>query len=82
MGCLLLAGAQRLTDHLKDALQDLTAVRLQENDLLKRRVDLCHKELEDQVAELERSFQLKVRSSCKQIQDTSTQMHCYTVAHC
>ncbi len=56
------AGAQRLTEHLQDALQDLTAVRQQENDLLKRRVDLCHQELEDQVAELERSFHLKVNS--------------------
>ena len=55
-------GAQRLTEHLQDALQDLTAVRQQENDLLKRRVDLCHQELEDQVAELERSFHLKVKS--------------------
>ncbi|DBB00448.1 TPA: hypothetical protein ACH3X3_002163 [Trebouxia sp. C0006] len=58
-------GAQRLTEHLQDALQDLTAVRQQENDLLKRRVDLCHQELEDQVAELERSFHLKV-DECKQ----------------
>jgi len=56
------AGAQRLTEHLQDALQDLTAVRQQENDLLKRRVDLCHQELEDQIAELERSFHLKVKS--------------------
>ena len=55
-------GAQRLTEHLQDALQDLTAVRQQENDLLKRRVDLCHQELEDQIAELERSFHLKVNS--------------------
>jgi len=55
-------GAQRLTEHLQDALQDLTAVRQQENDLLKRRVDLCHQELEDQIAELERSFHLKVKS--------------------
>ena len=82
MGCLLLAGAQRLTDHLKDALQDLTAVRLQENDLLKRRVDLCHMELEDQVAELERSFQLKVRRSCKQTQDACTEWQCHMMVHC
>ena len=60
---LSVTGAQRLTNHLQDALQDLSAVRQQENDLLKRRVDLCHQELEDQIAELERSFQLKVRQS-------------------
>lgn len=59
---LSVSGAQRLTEHLQDALQDLTAVRQQENDLLKRRVDLCHQELEDQVTELERSFHLKVNS--------------------
>ena len=59
----LVTGAQRLTEHLQDALQDLTAVRQQENDLLKRRVHLCHQELEDQVAELERSFHLKVNST-------------------
>ncbi len=60
---LLVTGAQRLTEHLQDALQDLTAVRQQENDLLKRRVDLCHQELEDQIAELKRSFHLKVNST-------------------
>ena len=60
---LLVKGAQRLTDHLQDALRDLADVRQQENDLLKRRVELCHQELDDQVAQLERSFQLKVFSS-------------------
>lgn len=55
-------GVQRLTDHLQDALRDLADVRQQENDLLKRRVELCHQELDDQVAQLERSFQLKVLS--------------------
>ena len=60
MVLLLGAGAQRLTNHLQDALRDLADVRQQENDLLKRRVALCHQELEDQVAQLERSFQLKV----------------------
>ena len=55
------AGAQRLNDHLQDALADLADVRQQENDLLKRRVELCHQELEDQIAVLERSFQLKVQ---------------------
>ena len=54
------AGAQRLTSHLEDALRDLADVRQHENDRLKRQVELCHQELDDQVAQLERSFQLKV----------------------
>lgn len=60
------AGAQRLTSHLQDALRDLADVRQHENDLLKRQVALCHQELDDQVAQLERSFQLKVlqQSAC------------------
>lgn len=54
------AGAQRLSTHLEEALHDLAEVRQQENDLLKRRVALCHQELDGQVAQLERSFHLKV----------------------
>ena len=53
-------GAQRLTSHLEDALRDLADVRQQENDLLKRQVELCHREFDDQVAQLERSYHLKV----------------------
>ena len=57
---MMCTGAQRLNDHLQDALTDLAAVRQSENDLLQRRVDIYHQELEDQIAELERSYQLKV----------------------
>ncbi|KAL3147491.1 hypothetical protein ABBQ38_014547 [Trebouxia sp. C0009 RCD-2024] len=58
-------GAQRLSSHLEEALHELAEVRQQENDLLKRRTELCHQELDDQVAQLERSFHLKVEQ-CKQ----------------
>ena len=53
-------GAQRLTNHLEDALRELEDARQHENDLLKRRVELCHQEHDDEVAQLKRSFELKV----------------------
>ncbi|KAL3162195.1 hypothetical protein ABBQ32_009901 [Trebouxia sp. C0010 RCD-2024] len=52
-------GAQRLSNHLEEALLELAEVRQHENDVLKRRMELCHQELDDQVAQLEHSFHLK-----------------------
>ena len=59
---LCITGAQKLSAHLQDALAELQSVREQENPSLQRRVDLCCGELEDQIAELERTFQQKVYS--------------------
>ena len=54
-------GAQKLSAHLQDALAELRSVRDEETALLQRRVDLCCCELEDQIAELERSFRQQVQ---------------------